>query len=253
MDTHQAKRNINMSHRGGLPATLPESVFRKSHLLSSLTNKFHSPATPNTVCHIFRLPAELRLESYSYVLGGKYILTRDDPINKPTTTPSKIDQWTQYATFILPLALVPANRFRQGDYRAYENDAKRIHPSHKLALLKVCRQISTESCLLPFSLNIFKFSGVHALDTWMEKMGPQVVSTMRTIRVCTIDGSQYSFSSTDRFVQRIWEFIELRRVEVDVLRSGLQCVKTANKTLETLDEKLKDLAGRNLEVSFYKT
>lgn len=97
------------------------------------------------------MPPEIRNRIYAYILGGR-----------------RIDL---YST---ELGLVELYK---------EHDGFKIDKSNPFLLLRVCRQVYAESCLLPYSLNTFLFYPSE-WETWHMQIFPAQREAIRMLEFC---------------------------------------------------------------------
>jgi len=143
-------------------------------LFSTNPNAYHSSQANQINSRLLRLPREIRDVIYAFALGGNHIHSRvqwESIEQNPRPTP--------------PGAVSPAStRYNQNPYRRIvvhsaaaaellsDNLTRRCPYSHKisLALLFTCRQVYSETLLLPYSLNIFSFGSEPSYDAFMTSL-----------------------------------------------------------------------------------
>lgn len=98
-----------------------------------------------------RLPAELRSQIYTYTLSGEIF---------------DIYCWRRYTPFGFATRILKKRR-------------------NFLALLAVCRQLYSETRLLPFQLNAFRFKSQDAFHSWLEKFSLHQREAIREVHLVT--------------------------------------------------------------------
>jgi hypothetical protein len=137
------------------------------------------------------LPAELRNHIYTYVLGGE---TFD------------IHCWRCYTPFGFATRILRKRRFF-------------------LALLAVCRQLHSETRLLPFRLNAFSFKSQDAFHSWLDKFTLDQQETVQNIHLVTwmarhmVEGEGWRSKPLDE-VLPVVRLPGLSRIEVEVRGNG---------------------------------
>jgi hypothetical protein len=112
------------------------------------------PQTPIS-SPLLRLPPELRLEIYTYILASP--------------SPLSVICWRRYTPFSLTTRLLH-------------------HPRRFLALLSVCRLFYRETRLLPFRVNVFGFKSSDAFTPWFSRFSEQQVNSVRSVELVTWAG-----------------------------------------------------------------
>lgn len=110
---------------------------------------------------LLRLPPEIRLSIYGFVLGGQHLWISHSGIKieymtQESRTPARLGRQTQSES--------PGLWFHQYG-RLHHKTASQLDDSSdpswdhgiQLGLLRVCRQVYVESALLPYGLNTFMF------------------------------------------------------------------------------------------------
>ena len=137
-------------HRKKCPLSPP----KKSHytwLTSSSMERNYSASS------FLRLPPEIRLQIYNLVLGGQTLfITQDWPDFKDGEEPVYSTSPRTETTKELPM-LYSWGKFQTKLAAKHDNNV-RSEDNYHVGLLRVCRQIYTETSLLPFQLNAFEFA-----------------------------------------------------------------------------------------------
>ena len=195
---------------------------------------------------LLRLPAELRNNIYSLVLGGRCITVWGGYV-----VPQDIRSLATCYAYISALQPVDTNSSFQEDPRAHsdwyhENRAQSNgKPSHTFALLKTCRQINTDAYLLPLSLNVFVFPETRALNLWIKTMGAQV-GAIKTVRMYT-DSLEGNLGGTAASaIRRLRDFHGLMRVEI-----WMEHHETAETQVD-LEGQVKEVVGDMVVVTFWR-
>jgi hypothetical protein len=92
----------------------------------------------------------------------------------------------------------------------------RIGPSHTFALLKTCRQIHSETYLLPFGLNTFELDYPGYLGVWMLTLSTQL-NSIQTLRLHTFDASGINDDSVMSLFSCLPNFRGLQTVEMGTM------------------------------------
>jgi hypothetical protein len=118
---------------------------------------------------LLRLPAELRNNIYSLVLGGKYI-----------TIAGWGSYWVQSKSLDDCYALMCPPEEPEFTWHKFESS------KHLLSLLHTCRQVHSETRLLPFALNVFTVETLPVLGKWTANLGPRI-NAIHTVRISSED------------------------------------------------------------------
>ncbi|KAH5617554.1 hypothetical protein HBI23_254050 [Parastagonospora nodorum] len=100
---------------------------------------------------LLRLPAELQSEIYGYVLSHQIF---------------SILCWRRYTPFGFATRIIQKRK-------------------HFLALLRVSRQVYSETRWLPFTLNTFQFESQDAFHSWFDKFSVEKSVLIRNVRLVT--------------------------------------------------------------------
>ncbi|KAF2831389.1 hypothetical protein CC86DRAFT_452454 [Ophiobolus disseminans] len=179
---------------------------------------------------LLRLPAELRNKIYFHIFGGKYI-----SIWFRFNERYELENPVVCRGYISPLdAPGPVTSSRKdprpAHFEYHENKTIDGILSHTFALLKVCRQINIEACLLPLNLNVFNIPNMQVLDRWIDTLGPKIAA-VRTVRMYHRTLKYYK-RENDEAMKRLRSFTGLRRLEVwvehDRVAEKLEVVECKN-------------------------
>jgi hypothetical protein len=147
-----------------------------------------SPIVASTTTSLFlRLPAELRLKIYSHTLSGFAF---------------DVHCWRSYHPFGFATRIL----------------RKRLN---FLALLAVNRQVHTETRLLPFQLNAFRFKSQDAFHSWLDKFSSDQQAEIREVCLVTwmarwmVEGEGWRERGLEDVVP-LERLRGLRRLEVEV-------------------------------------
>jgi hypothetical protein len=138
-----------------------------------------------------RLPAELRNQIYTYVIGGE---TFD------------IYCWRRYTPYGFATRILRKRR-------AF------------LALLAVCRQLYSETRLLPFRLNAFRFKSQDAFHSWLDKFALDQREAIQNVSLVTwmarhmVEGEGWR-SKPLHEVLPVFRLPGLSKVEIEVRSNG---------------------------------
>jgi hypothetical protein len=97
---------------------------------------------------------------------------------------------------------------------------------HSLALLQTCRQIHSETRLLPVTLNAFQFKSEDAFKPWLAKFGPAQQAAIQNVKLVTWK-AKHMVESRGFVPRRLVDvfpvelFKGLKRVEVEVRYTGV--------------------------------
>lgn len=118
---------------------LKSDLFKRSGFIPDAQNEIMN--RNGSVCGLLRLPPEIRLRIYKLVLGGQRLWIGHHPAQ------------TQYGTGW------PSNHQMHRGGQFYHKTVNGSGRGIDLRLLRVCRQIFSETALLPYALNKFTFQG----------------------------------------------------------------------------------------------
>ncbi|KAF2831390.1 hypothetical protein CC86DRAFT_366764 [Ophiobolus disseminans] len=119
--------------------------------------------------------------------------------------------------------------------------------SYTFALLKVCRQIYTESHLLPVHLNVFRFHHPITLSAVLDTGVFPLISAIHTIRVYT-EGSV--IDKENYLISRLHDFKSLKRVEVAIAFYVPYAPEELEGIKKSTESRLKEAVRSKLEVAF---
>lgn len=119
---------------------------------------------------LLRLPAELRLRTYEWVLGGEVYHI------KSIVRPMALSRGAQWVVCALPEGWKDGIDGTSHDHE----DCKNGHPVLKhghFPLLRTCRQIHPEACIVPYTANVIHSWSAGNFDfaTFIKKNCPQVL------------------------------------------------------------------------------
>lgn len=154
--------------------------------------------TPHQASPLFRLPAEIRNQIYAYILGGETF---------------NIYCWRRYKPYGFATRILRKRKFF-------------------LALLAVCRQLHSETRLLPFSLNAFSFTSQDAFRSWLDKFSLDQQKTIQKIHLVTwmarhmVEGEGWRSKPLNEVLPLV-RLPGLRKVEIEVRTNGRvkECAK----------------------------
>jgi hypothetical protein len=138
-----------------------------------------------------RLPAELRNQIYTYILGGETF---------------SVHCWRRYTPFGFATRILRKRRLF-------------------LALLAVSRQLHSETRLLPFRLNVFRFKSQDAFVSWLDKFALDQQEAIQNISLVTwmarhmVEGQSWR----PKLLKDVLPMVRLpglKRVEVEVRSNG---------------------------------
>lgn len=155
----------------------------------------HSPLQTSP---LLRLPAELRLQIYKYILSGETF---------------SIHAWRRYTPFSIATRILRKRR-------------------NFLALLAVNHQLHAETHLLPFQHNVFRFKSQDAFGSWLAGLSAAQQDAVREIQIVTwmarhmVEGEAWQFKALEDVVP-VGKLKGLRRVWVEVRMNGRakECVR----------------------------
>jgi hypothetical protein len=142
---------------------------------------------PHRAPSFLRLPAELRNQIYTYILSGETF---------------SIHCWRRYTPFGFATRILRKRRLF-------------------LALLAVSRQLHSETRLLPFRLNTFRFKSQDAFDSWLDKFASDQQEAIQNIRLVTwmarhmVEGQSWRSKPLEE-VLPVVRLSGLKRVEIEV-------------------------------------
>jgi hypothetical protein len=182
---------------------------------------------PHQASSFLCLPAELRNQVYTYVLGGETF---------------SIHCWRRYTPFGFATRILRKRRFF-------------------LALLVVCRQLHSETRLLPFRLNAFRFKSQDAFDSWLDKFTLDQQETIQNVHLVTwmarhmVEGEGWRSKPVNE-VLPVVRLPGLKKIEIEVRSNGrlrvcakdgcIACEKLGD-VVELEEERLKDWLLRCIE------
>lgn len=122
---------------------------------------------------------------------------------------------------------------------------------HSLALLRTCRQIYGETCLLPFILNIFQFKSEDAFKPWLARFNPEQRVAIANVRLVTWK-ARHMVESRGFSPRRLGDVFQvemfgaLKRVDVEVRYTGFvrECEKWECEGSELEDTDWVEQEGR---------
>ena len=207
--SHQVKPVKTRSFRSRL-----QSLLRMQKAPPDLSNVSYSSST-NSDCRLLRLPAELRLHIYSYVIGENQVFhlvsvyDRHQPSrrrNKPTSpriahircqspyytrVSASIPSWCQ--SYRSVHSKPDEDRMCTRGARSYyvEEDIA-VNPSNyafsgvsngNLALLRTCRQIYVETRNYPYSQNVFDLGDIRLLTPFVASLSVLQAHAIRNLQL----------------------------------------------------------------------
>jgi hypothetical protein len=140
---------------------------------------------------LLRLPAELRNKIYCMLLGGW-----------------EFGMATRADSRALVCRLIDSGGNPDKKYW------KPAHVHQAFALIKACRQIYSDTKLLPFELNTFHTRSYFALARYSDTLPPDMVKSIRHIRCVLVyeKGEERAIKDIEGLMERLRKFTGLRRL-----------------------------------------
>ena len=187
---------------------LKSDLFRPSGSVPAAQNEIM--VRNASVSPFLRLPAEIRLRIYGFVLGGQQLWI--------DCTPSKMSVITQTTHVRKVFDEKPRDRSHLQLSRFYnynlepEHSAGRFYhvnvdgsgesQGYDFRLLHVCRQIFTETALLPYALNKFSFSTDEVRRAFEKsaRPGKKIVQKKAIGDYAIMDRAEFEYRAVDIYV-----------------------------------------------------
>lgn len=207
---------------------------------STATAKAPGPTSP-----LLLLPAELRNRFYNCVLSDRYIYFYE--VLPYSVVPP--DPRLPYHSKVYPSSSVSSWPF-EPHFTEYENQTKSESPSNTFDLIKVCRQVHTETRDLVLASNIVDFvSGDSVIDLWLAGAPASMIGAVQTLRL-PVTGNLGGFHCEEcngYMVSKLKEFPGLKKVEVVIFA----CVRDEDSEKQ-MERWLRDICGEELVVLFLR-